>query len=348
MKISVIMPVYNCERYLEAAISSVLSQKGADIEIIAIDDCSRDSSREILTRLSSEDSRIKPYFNDKNLGVAEVRNRAIKYASGEYLAFCESDDIVPEGAYSALLSVIGDNDIAVGGYDNLFDDGRLDGFCPVRRDERSSLFKSMFSVSCLWTKLIRREFVLEHALTFDTDMKIGEDVVFLANLVMCSPTYAVTDALVYYHCHHDTSQSRSLTHIYTLSAFELHIRCRRRVLEICAQLPEVRDYIYINFTPFISDFLLLMPGAEERREAFSMYRDFLMEYDFSSSPELFMTLVGVSLEGFCEITVDEYFERRNAVLPREKVLREFQSGRIGLRWIVKYFIAWFKFKIKKS
>ena len=91
-----------------------------------------------------------------------------------------------------------------------------------------------------------------------------------------------------------------------------------------------------------------MPGAEERREAFSMYRDFLMEYDFSSSPELFMTLVGVSLEGFCEITVDEYFERRNAVLPREKVLREFQSGRIGLRWIVKYFIAWFKFKIKKS
>lgn len=346
MKISVIMPVYNCERYLEAAISSVLSQKGADIEIIAVEDCSRDRSADILRRLASEDSRIKAYFNETNLGVAAVRNRAIGYATGEYLAFCDSDDTVPDGAYSALLSVIGNRDIAVGGYDNLYDDGTLDGFCPVQKNERNSLFKSMFSVSCLWTKLIRREFVLEHGLKFDTDMKIGEDVVFLANLVMCSPTYAVTDALVYYHCHHDTSHSRSLTHIYTLSAFELHIKCRRRVLEICAPLPEVRDYIYINFTPFISDFLLLMPGEEERKEAFSMYRDFLMEYEFSSSPELFMTLVGVPLEGFSEMSVDEYFEKRNAVLPREKVLREFQSGRIGLRWVVKYFIAWFRYKFK--
>lgn len=346
--ISVIMPVYNSEKYLEAALNSVLMQTGAELEIIAVDDCSSDSSRDILRRMSQADDRIKVYENERNMGVAEVRNRALTYARGEYLAFCDSDDVLPKGAYSALLSVIGDRDIAVGAYDNLHDDGRLDGVLPISKADRGSLFKTMFSVSCLWTKLIRTSFVRDNSLSFDPSMKIGEDVVFLANAVMCNPTYAVTDALVYYHCQHDTAVSRSLTHVYTLSAFELHIKCRRRVLAICSSLPEVRDYIYIDFTPFITDFLPLIAGDEERRAAFSLYREYLLEYDFESRQGLFEALTGVPYSDFLTMTADEYIECRNSTLPRERVLVEFENGMIGMKWIIKYFKAWLKYKFKRE
>lgn len=348
MKISVIMPVYNSEKYLEAAISSVFRQTGAEIEIIAVEDSSTDSSAELLRSLAAADPRIKAYYNEKNVGVAEVRNRALEYASGDYLAFCDSDDIVPDGAYAALLRVIGKKDIAVGAYDNLYDSGRLEGGYRLYGDEKASLFKAMFSVSCLWTKLIKRTFVVDNELRFDPAMSLGEDVVFLANLVMKNPSYAVTDSLVYYHCHHDRTVSRSLTHVYTLPAFMLHMKCRREVLSICASLPEVRDYIYINFTPFITDFLPLMQSSEERCVAFREYRNYLLEYDFSKKRKLFRALVGVSFDLFEKITVDEYIEIKNSTLAREMVLYEFEGGRLGLSWIIKYFKAWLKFKMKKS
>ena len=93
MKISVIMPVYNCERYLEAALQSVLTQSVSDLEIIAVEDCSTDSSREILLREAQKDARIRPICNERNVGVSAVRNIALQHATGEYIAFCDSDDI---------------------------------------------------------------------------------------------------------------------------------------------------------------------------------------------------------------------------------------------------------------
>jgi glycosyltransferase involved in cell wall biosynthesis len=346
MKISVIMPVYNSEKYLKDAIDSVLSQKGAELEIIAVEDCSKDSSRELLRALAESEPRIKAYYNEKNIGVAEVRNRALEYATGDFLAFCDSDDIVPSGAYAALMDTIGDADIAVGAYDNFHDDTGSDGICTVSDFDKKSLFRSMFSVSCLWTKLIRRSFVADNNLKFDTDMTIGEDVVFLANLVMKNPSFKVTDALVYHHCHHNTSVSRSLTHVYTLRAFEMHIECRRRVLTICESLAEIKDYIYLRFSSFICSFIPLMTSDDEKREAFELYKKYLLGYDFSKNKKLFRFLVGVPYDNFENMTLNEYLEIRASTPPREAVLCEFECGAIGFRWIFKYFKAWFKYKLK--
>ena len=347
MKISVIMPVYKAEKYLADAIESVLAQD-VDLEIIAIDDCSPDSSREILGELARKDSRIKPYFNEENVGVATVRNLALGYASGDYLAFCDSDDVVPRGAYKALLSVIGKNDIAIGTYENVYDDRGSDGVCPIYPSEKSSLFKSLFSVSCLWTKLIKREFVVKHNLTFDPSMKIGEDVVFLSHLATKSPSYAVTDFSVYHHCHHDTSVSRSLTHIYTLAAFSKHIECRNRILTICESIPEARDFVYINFSGFLTDFIPLISDLDEREDAFLLYKQHLLAYDFEKKPLLFNDLIGVPYKKLVDMTASEYFEAKDGTPPRERVFLEFRCGMIGLRWIFKYFFAWLKFKIKRN
>ncbi len=91
--VSVIMPAYNCELYIEKAIRSVMDQSFVDWELIVIDDGSKDSTRNIIGRLASEDDRIIFMPNEKNIGVANTRNRGIEISRGRYIAFLDSDDI---------------------------------------------------------------------------------------------------------------------------------------------------------------------------------------------------------------------------------------------------------------
>jgi teichuronic acid biosynthesis glycosyltransferase TuaG len=91
--VSVIMPAYNCEKYIEAAIRSVMVQTFRDWELIVLDDGSHDSTREIIERLAKEDCRIRPMPNEKNMGVARTRNRGIDNSRGDYVALLDSDDI---------------------------------------------------------------------------------------------------------------------------------------------------------------------------------------------------------------------------------------------------------------
>ena len=343
LKISVIMPVFNSEKYLEAAITSVLSQD-VELEIIAVDDASRDSSGEILSSLAERDSRIKPFYNTSNLGVAEVRNIALSHATGDYLAFCDADDTVPNGAYSALLSAIGKSDVAIGAYTDATDTSAIpDVFCRV--DNSSTAFFALFSVPCLWTKLIRREFVIENNLSFDSDMKIGEDVVFLANLATKNPSYAVTNTDVYRHINHIGS-TPSLIHTYTLDAFLQHIECRKRLLSVCRDIPECRSYVFESFSAFITDMLFNLP-PDVRAEAFSLYRDYMLQYCFLDKPLLFRSITGVPYDIFIKAAPSEFFTYAASVSPREKVLWEFEGGTIGFRWIIKYFKKWLKYKIRK-
>ncbi len=92
-KVSVIMPVYNCEKYVEQAIRSVMAQTFHDWELIVLDDGSSDSTCDIISRLASEDDRIISVPNPENIGVARTRNRAIDISRGEYIALLDSDDV---------------------------------------------------------------------------------------------------------------------------------------------------------------------------------------------------------------------------------------------------------------
>ena len=89
--VSVILPVYNSEKYIFEAIESVLNQTYKNIEIIVIDDCSTDTSAEIINNFN--DNRIRYYKNEKNSGIVYSLNRAISLAKGKYLARMDSDDI---------------------------------------------------------------------------------------------------------------------------------------------------------------------------------------------------------------------------------------------------------------
>lgn len=109
-KVSVIIPVYNTEKYLEKCLDSVCNQTLSDIEIICIDDCSTDNSLNILKEYASKDNRIKLIEFKENKGAAVARNTGIIEAKGEYLGFVDSDDYVDLNFYELLYYSIIKND----------------------------------------------------------------------------------------------------------------------------------------------------------------------------------------------------------------------------------------------
>lgn len=93
IKVSVIMPVYNAQRFLKDAIDTVLSQSFSDFELIVVDDCSTDGSYEILLGYRGNDERVRVYKNEENRGVSYTRNFGVSKAENDYIAFIDSDDM---------------------------------------------------------------------------------------------------------------------------------------------------------------------------------------------------------------------------------------------------------------
>lgn len=90
--VSIIIPNYNKQKYLRECVESVIRQSYKNIEIVIVDDCSTDNSRELILELSKKYTCIKPIFQEKNAGVSHARNTGALYASGEYITFLDSDD----------------------------------------------------------------------------------------------------------------------------------------------------------------------------------------------------------------------------------------------------------------
>lgn len=110
--ISIIIPVYNCEKYIERCVGSILKQSFSDFELIIVNDGSTDKTEEICTALAKTDSRIKLYSKE-NGGVSAARNFGLEKVTGDYISFMDGDDYVPENYFSALVSAVEDADISV-------------------------------------------------------------------------------------------------------------------------------------------------------------------------------------------------------------------------------------------
>lgn len=105
-QISIVVPVYNAEKYIEQTVDMVMKQTFTDWELILVEDCSKDNSAEVLRSLESElqDARIRVIYKEKNEGAAKARNTGIDAATGRYLAFLDADDIWVENKLSDELA----------------------------------------------------------------------------------------------------------------------------------------------------------------------------------------------------------------------------------------------------
>ena len=178
-KISIILPVYNAEKYIRQTLDSVLSQTFHDFEVVAVNDGSTDSSLGILMSYRESDERIK-VIDKPNTGVSDTRNVAIKEAEGEYLAFLDSDDIYApeylERMYLAALEKCADVVVC----DYVTFRGNAPVFGDNERGEatdvsiRELLDTGLMTSMCV--KLVRKSFFENADVRFDTALSFGEDL----------------------------------------------------------------------------------------------------------------------------------------------------------------------------
>lgn len=103
-RVSVITPVYNVERYIDKTLESVFAQTYKDIEIVLVDDCSKDKSAKIIAKFKETHPEIVYFLQPKNMGAGAARNKALELASGQYVAFLDSDDLwLPEKTEKQIM-----------------------------------------------------------------------------------------------------------------------------------------------------------------------------------------------------------------------------------------------------
>lgn len=201
--VSVIIPVYNVNKYIDKCISSIVSQSYTNIEIILIDDNSNDGTVDKCIQWQKKDIRIKVVSSDKNMGVSYERNRGISLACGEYIVFVDSDDYVEKDYIKLLLNNIDKADIVCCGYIRISDEKKsivLEENGLISRESFffNSLCTGIIHSSC-WNKMFKTAIIRENNLWFKTDIAVGEDMEFLIRyLKKCSKYYYISKPLYYY------------------------------------------------------------------------------------------------------------------------------------------------------
>jgi glycosyltransferase involved in cell wall biosynthesis len=138
--VSVVIPAYNAEKYIAESIDSILRQTFTDFELIIIDDCSTDGTWDIVQNYAKRDTRIRPYRNDVNLGIAGNRNRGVELAKGAYIAWQDADDIsYPHRIKQQYNFLMANPDVGiVGGYLEIFrNNGKIVGIRRYKEDDKA-------------------------------------------------------------------------------------------------------------------------------------------------------------------------------------------------------------------
>lgn len=198
MRFSVIVPVYNAETTLERCVESILVSGGDWVEVVLVEDCSKDRSWELCQALAERYGNVVALRNEVNYGVSHTRNRGLETATGEYILFVDSDDwVAPEyvSAFEEVLSSGGE--FAICGYWN-HDEvvaGRTDVYAwPKCRESRMTVqlrpeleaLRDSNLLQQLWNKVFCRGVIAEHGIRFDETISIGEDTRFVLEYIRCA------------------------------------------------------------------------------------------------------------------------------------------------------------------
>jgi len=205
-KVSIIVPVYNAEKYLGKCLDSLLNQTLKDIELVIINDGSKDNSDDIIKEYKKKYNDKIVYKKIENGGVANARNTALKMASGEYIGFVDSDDFIELDMYEKLYNkAISDNsDIVVSGYFFNYETGRFKNF----ELGDTSLFSKSLTESprillnttpFITNKIFRREFLNENDFYFEK-YRIFEDLLFTYKTFIKANKISKVDECFYHYC----------------------------------------------------------------------------------------------------------------------------------------------------
>ena len=189
-QISIILPVYNGERYINRTITSILQQTMTDFELIAIDDCSTDHSLQHLQEWAQRDNRIQVVANTQNLGVADTRNKGIALAQGMYICFIDSDDTWHSDKLERQLSFMkqSNSDFTCTAYAMVDDEGRFIKNRLITKQQiiLEDLLKENYI--CCSTVILKAELAKQHSMN---SAYAHEDYVYWLDLLQTGAKGAV-------------------------------------------------------------------------------------------------------------------------------------------------------------
>ena len=209
-KYSVIIPIYNAEKYLNQCISSLLRQNYEEFELILVNDCSTDKSYEICKQYENKDTRVLVLNQETNKGVSAARNRGIDCASGKYILFVDSDDFVTEDYFETLdlLTVEEMYQLLLFGHYNYLVsfDGKIDISkscmnCNIKSTEDNAweklFLKTFFASPC--NKIFLRSVLLKYDIRFDVDCVCYEDYLFNVEYCKHIDCFKIIEKPLYYY-----------------------------------------------------------------------------------------------------------------------------------------------------
>lgn len=208
--VSVIIPVYNSEKYLEQCLNSVVSQTYQNIEIILVNDGSSDQSESICKTYAEKDKRIH-YIIQQNQGASAARNTGIKASTGRYILFVDADDYIAKDMVETMMNMVDEGSMAVCNYGTFNESGILQDKLTVyhqsvynsRKDYLADIHQSWGPVAKLYDRRIIGD------IRFNPKYKLAEDLLFNIEIICKNPGFQIcaTDKVLYYYRQDDQSLS---------------------------------------------------------------------------------------------------------------------------------------------
>ena len=221
IKISVVMPIYNAEKYLGRAIRDVLNQTLSDIELICVDDGSTDNSTDIINSFVKKDSRVSS-IKQSNAGPSVARNKGFVLAQGKYVIFLDADDMYEPTLLESLYNMAQkDNlDVAVTRFDiynessksyvKQADEPHASIFAPGKVTSKNEYPDFIFASTTgyVWNKLIRTSFIRDKKIAFDNDLYVFEDVHFVCSVMaLAERVERIDDILIHHRVYSEQSRA---------------------------------------------------------------------------------------------------------------------------------------------
>lgn len=216
--ISIILPVYNGEKYIQTLIDSITNQEYLNYELIIINDGSTDNTENICLKNIQKNSKIK-YFTKKNSGVSDTRNFGIKKSIGDYICFIDADDILSTKYLSDFIDAFSQNeyDMVSCSYKKIYSDAipekDISECIIIKEYTEENMFEILYDKygGYLWNKIFKRKIIIDNKITFNKDIAMSEDMLFIFEYLKCSKKVGCFDKENYYYRIIKSSASKKLS-----------------------------------------------------------------------------------------------------------------------------------------
>lgn len=262
--ISIIIPIYNSEKYLKQCLDSVINQTLKEIEIICVDDGSTDSSLEILKEYAKKDDRII-ILKQKNSGSAAARNYALTKASGKYIGFIDSDDYIDNNYYEELLksAILNKADISATSQCKLFKNNKIISSknMGLIKHEITSIIdkgKIITSTGVSWNKIYNKDFLDKNNIRCLELKNAAEDNYFTDTSIICANKITTINNATYYYRLNDISQTQIIKTKKEFSMIDVYKEIDNFIMKLNILYNDKKQWLeimnerkYLDFNAFI-------------------------------------------------------------------------------------------------